>query len=34
MNVLGITKVKTANMIPAMFVSIGVEALLRLIFGA
>ena len=33
-NVLGITKVKTANMVPAMFVAIGVEALMRLIFGA
>jgi len=33
-NVLGITKVKTANMVPAMFVSIGVEALMRLIFAA
>ena len=33
-NVLGMTKVKTANMVPAMFVAIGVEALLRLIFGA
>lgn len=33
-NVLGITKVKTANMVPAMFVAIGVEALLRLVFGA
>lgn len=33
-NVLGVTKVKTANMVPAMFVAIGVEALLRLIFGA
>ena len=31
-NVLGITKVKTANMVPSMFVAIGVEALLRLIF--
>ena len=31
-NVLGITKVRTANMIPAMFVAIGVEALLNLIF--
>ncbi len=34
LNVLGVTKVKTANMVPAMFVAIGVEALLRLIFGA
>ena len=33
-NVLGITKVKTANMVPAMFVAIGVEPLLKLIFGA
>lgn len=33
-NTLGITKVKTANMVPAMFVAIGVEALMRLIFGA
>lgn len=33
-NVLGVTKVKTANMVPAMFVAIGVEALLKLIFGA
>ncbi len=31
-NMLGITKVKTANMVPAIFVSIGVEALLHLIF--
>ncbi len=31
-NVLGITKVKTANMVPAMFVAIGVEALLNWIF--
>ena len=31
-NVLGITKVKTANMIPSMFVAVGVEALLNLIF--
>ncbi len=34
LNVLGVTKVKTANLVPAMFVAIGVEALLRLIFGA
>ena len=34
LNVLGVTKVKTANMVPSMFVAIGVEALLRLIFGA
>ena len=34
MNVLGITKVKTANMVPAMFVAIGAEALLKWIFGA
>jgi len=31
-NVLGITKVRTANMIPSMFIAIGVEALLNLIF--
>ena len=31
-NVLGVTKVRTANMIPAMFVAIGIEALLNLIF--
>ena len=31
-NVLGATKVKTANMVPAMFVAIGVEWLLKLIF--
>ena len=31
LNVLGVTKVKTANMVPAMFVAIGVEALLKLI---
>lgn len=31
-NVLGITKVRTANMVPSMFVAIGVEALLNLIF--
>lgn len=31
-NVLGITKVRTANMIPSMFLAIGVEALLNLIF--
>lgn len=31
-NVLGATKVKTANMVPAMFLAIGVEALLKLIF--
>jgi len=31
-NVLGITKAKTANMVPAMFVAIGVEALLNWIF--
>lgn len=34
LNVLGVTKVKTANMVPSMFVAIGAEALLRLIFGA
>ena len=33
-NVLGVTKVKTANMVPAMFAAIGVEALFKLIFGA
>ena len=33
-NTLGITKVKTANMVPAMFVAIGVEAVMRLIFAA
>ncbi|MBQ7363875.1 MAG: DUF554 domain-containing protein [Clostridia bacterium] len=31
-NLLGITKVKTANMTPAIFISIGVEALLKLVF--
>ena len=31
-NVLGITKVRTANMVPSMFVAIGVEALLKWIF--
>ena len=31
-NVLGITKVRTANMVPAIFVAIGVEALLKMIF--
>ena len=31
-NVMGITKARTANMIPAMFVAVGVEALLNLIF--
>ncbi len=31
-NILGMTKIKTANMIPSMFVAIGVEALLNLIF--
>lgn len=31
-NVLGITRVRTANMIPSMFVVIGVEALLNFIF--
>lgn len=31
-NVLGITKVRTANLVPSMFVCIGVEALLNLIF--
>jgi uncharacterized membrane protein YqgA involved in biofilm formation len=31
-NVLGITKVRTANMVPAMFVAVGVEALLNVIF--
>ena len=32
-NVIGITRVKTANMIPAMFLPIAFEALLKLIFG-
>ncbi len=32
-NVIGITKVKTANMIPALFLPIAFEALLKLIFG-
>ena len=31
-NVLGVTKVRTANMVPAMFVAIGIEAILNLIF--
>jgi uncharacterized membrane protein YqgA involved in biofilm formation len=31
-NVLGVTKVRTANMVPAMFVAVGVEALLNVIF--
>ena len=31
-NVLGITKIRTANMVPSMFVAVGVEALLNLIF--
>ena len=31
-NVLGITKVRTANMVTAIFVAIGVEALLKMIF--
>ena len=31
-NVLGVTKVRTANMVPAMFAAIGVEALLNWIF--
>ena len=31
-NVIGITKVKTANMIPALFLPIAFEALLKLIF--
>lgn len=31
-NVLGITKARTANMVPAMFLAIGVEALLNWIF--
>ena len=31
-NVLGLTKVRTANMIPSMFVAIAVEALLKWIF--
>ncbi|MBR7116333.1 MAG: DUF554 domain-containing protein [Clostridia bacterium] len=33
-NVLGATKVKTANMVPAMFMPILIEPLLRLIFSA
>ncbi|MBQ2793898.1 MAG: DUF554 domain-containing protein [Clostridia bacterium] len=32
-NVMGITRVKTANMIPALFLPIAFEALLKLIFG-
>ena len=32
-NVLGVTKVRTANMVPAMFVAIGAEALLNWIFA-
>ena len=32
-NVIGVTKVKTANMIPAMLLPIAFEALLHLIFG-
>lgn len=31
-NVLGVTKVRTVNMVPAMFVAIGVEAFLNWIF--
>ena len=31
-NTLGVTKVKTMNLVPAMFAAIGVEALLNLIF--
>ena len=31
-NVLGLTKVRTANLVPSIFVTIGVEALLNLIF--
>ena len=31
-NMLGITRVRTANMVPAMFVAIGVEAILNWIF--
>lgn len=31
-NVLGVTKVRTANLVPSMFVAIGVEALLNWIF--
>ena len=31
-NVLGLTKVRTANMVPSIFIAIGVEALLKLIF--
>lgn len=33
-NLMGVTKIKTANMVPSMFVAIGIEALLKLIFGA
>ncbi len=33
-NLMGVTKIKTANMVPAMFAAIGVEALLKLFFGA
>ena len=32
-NVLGITKIKTANMVPAMFVAIGMEAFIGLFLG-
>ena len=32
-NVLGVTKIKTANMVPAMFVAIGMEALFGLFLG-
>ena len=31
-NVLGVTKVRTANMLPSVFVAIGIEALLKWIF--
>lgn len=31
-NVLGLTKVRTANMVPSMFVAIAIEALLNLVF--
>ncbi len=33
-NLMGMTKIKTANMVPSIFVAIGIEALLKLIFGA
>ena len=31
-NMLGVTKIRTANMVPSMFVAVGVEALLNWIF--